>query len=206
MTALGLGAPEDFPFVDAPDTRMLNDGYRLLAGARRGGTATGASPASGGRWRALPSTRDSRANPRRGGPAACLARAGDRRVLSIQDPRERPAERTGRPTRRTRNSADQRSDFVAVLNLWAAARAAADGGQRALRRWCREHFLSFMRMREWQDLHRAARGDSPRAAARVQLGPGPLNLLHQAILSGFLGGIAVLEEGRTYLGARDVRS
>ncbi|MCU0257741.1 MAG: ATP-dependent RNA helicase HrpA [Solirubrobacteraceae bacterium] len=205
MTALGLGAPEDFPFVDAPDTRMLNDGYRLLAelGAVDGDRRI---TRLGRQMAALP------VDPRL---ARILVEAGRLRCLaeglviaaflSIQDPRERPAERTGAADEAHAKFADQRSDFVAVLNLWAAARAAADGGQRTLRRWCREHFLSFMRMREWQDLH--AQLAEIAAGQRLESNsvPAPLNLLHQAILSGFLGGIGVLEEGRTYLGARDVR-
>jgi ATP-dependent helicase HrpA len=93
-----------------------------------------------------------------------------------------------------------------VLNLWRASREPAAGGTRVLRRWCREHFLSFVRMREWGDLREQledmarplAQGNGDRPAAGTAV-------LHQTLLTGFLGGIGVLDEARTYLGARDTR-
>ena len=205
MAALGLGAPEDFPFVDPPDTRLLNDGYRLLQelsavdGERR-------ITRLGRQMAALP------VDPRL---ARVLLEAGRQRCLSealviaaflsIQDPRERPSDRTEAADEAHARFADERSDFVAVLNLWRAAREQAAAGTRVLRRWCKEHFLSFVRVREWYDLHEqlaeitAGQGLEPNAA------PAPASLLHQSILTGFLGGIGVLDEARTYLGARDTR-
>jgi ATP-dependent helicase HrpA len=205
MAALGLGAPEDFAFVDAPDTRMLNDGYRLLHelsavdGDRRI-TRLGRQMAT------LP------VDPRlariliEAGRLRCLAEAlVIAAFLSIQDPRERPADRAEAADAAHSSFADERSDFVGVLNLWDRSREVAEAGNRALRRWCKEHFLSFVRMREWQDLH--AQLAEIAAAQRLQPNsvPAATNLLHQAILAGFLGGIGVLDEARTYLGARDVR-
>lgn len=205
MAALGLGAPEDFPFVDAPDTRMLNDGYRLLQelsavdGDRRI-TRLGRQMAT------LP------VDPRlarmliEAGRLRCLAEAlVVAAFLSIQDPRERPADRTEAADAAHSSFADERSDFIGVLNLWAGSREVAVGGNRALRRWCKEHFLSFVRMREWQDLHAQLAEIAASQRLLPNSDPAPSNLLHQAILAGFLGGIGVLDEARTYLGARDVR-
>jgi ATP-dependent helicase HrpA len=205
MAALGLGAPEDFPFVDAPDTRLLNDGYRLLQelsavdGDRR-------ITRLGRQMAALP------VDPRlarillEAGRLRCLAEAlVIASFLSIQDPRERPTDRTEAADQAHAAFADERSDFVGVLNLWQAARAAAEGGSRALRRWCKQHVLSFVRVREWQDLHAQLGEITATQRLEPNVAPAPSNLLHQAILSGFLGGIGVLDEGRNYLGARDVR-
>ena len=205
MAALGLGVPEDFPFVDAPDTRMLNDGYRLLQelsavdGDRR-------ITRLGRQMAALP------VDPRLGrilleaGRLRCLAEAlVIAAFLSIQDPRERPADRTEAADQAHAAFADERSDFVGVLNLWHASRAVAALGHRALRRWCKEQFLSFVRMREWQDLHAQLADIAAAQRLETSTAPAPSNLLHQAILAGFLGGIGVLDEARTYLGARDVR-
>jgi len=205
MAALGLGAPEDFPFVDPPDTRLLNDGYRLLQelsavdGDRR-------ITRLGRQMAALP------VDPRlarillEAGRAQCLAEAlVIASFLSIQDPRERPADKTEAADQAHALFADERSDFVGVLNLWRAAREQASAGTRTMRRWCKEHFLSFVRMREWRDLHEQLAEITAGQGLRSNATPAPHNLLHQSILTGFLGGIGVLDEGRVYLGARDVR-
>ncbi|MGB5101902.1 MAG: ATP-dependent RNA helicase HrpA [Steroidobacteraceae bacterium] len=205
MAALGLGAPEDFPFLDAPDTRLLNDGYRLLQelsavdGDRR-------ITRLGRQMAALP------VDPRlarvllEAGRLGCLAEALVLAAfLSIQDPRERPADKTEAADERHAQFADERSDFVGVLNLWRVAREQAAAGNRVLRRWCRENFLSYLRVREWQDLHEQLADMTAALQLRINEQPAGGGVLHQAILSGFLGGIGVLDEGRTYLGARDAR-
>ncbi len=205
MAALGLGAPETFPFLDAPDTRLLNDGYRLLQelsavdGDRR-------ITRLGRRMAGLP------VDPRlarillEAGRTRCLAEAlVIAAFLSIQDPRERPADQAESADEKHAQFADGRSDFVMVLNLWRAAREQASGGNRVLRRWCRENFLSFVRLREWQDLHEQLRHVTASQDLATNTEPASASVLHQAILTGFLGGIGVLDEGRTYLGARDVR-
>ncbi len=205
MAALGLGTPEDFPFLDAPDTRLLNDGYRLL---QELGAVDGDRRITrlGRQMAALP------VDPRlarlliEAGRLDCLAEAlVVTAFLSIQDPRERPADRLEAADLAHATFADERSDFVTVLNLWRAFREQAATGQKGLRRWCRDRFLSFVRLREWVDLHdqladitagqRLVRNTVPAAPSR----------LHQAVLAGFLGGIGILDEGRTYLGARDAR-
>jgi len=205
MAALGLGAPEDFPFVDPPDTRLLNDGYRLL---QELGAVDGDRRITrlGRQMAALP------VDPRlarilfEAGRQRCLAEAlVIAAFLSIQDPRERPADQTEAADQAHAGFADPRSDFVTVLNLWDSSREQAASGNRVLRRWCKEHFLSFRRMREWQDLHDQLAEIA--AAQRLERNPAAAaaGVLHQAILTGFLGGIGVLEEGRNYLGARDAR-
>ena len=75
--------------------------------------------------------------------------------LSIQDPRERPADARAQADAAHAQFTDPKSDFNGVLNLWAAyAGAHEEFTQSKLRDWCRAHFLSFMRMREWRELHR----------------------------------------------------
>jgi ATP-dependent helicase HrpA len=212
MAALALGSPEDFPFLDAPDARLLNDGYRLLQelGAVDGDrriTRLGRQMAT------LP------VDPRlarilvEAGHAGCVDECLTIvAFLSIQDPRERPADKAEAASEKHAQFADERSDFVAVLNLWQASRAPAAAGNRALRRWCHENFLSFLRLREWSDLRdqladmvqsAAPQGGKP-AAADASAGSSS-SVLHRTLLTGFLGGIGVLDEARTYLGARDTR-
>jgi ATP-dependent helicase HrpA len=205
MAALGLGQPEEFPFLDAPDTRLLNDGYRLLQelsavdGDRR-------ITRLGRRMAALP------VDPRlarillEAGRMGCLSEAlVIAAFLSIQDPRERPSDKADAADEKHALFADERSDFVAVLNLWRAVREQAAAGNRTLRRWCKEHFVSFVRVREWQDLHEQLGGIAAAQELRTNAEPAPAGTLHQSILAGFLGGIGVLDENRTYLGARDAR-
>jgi ATP-dependent helicase HrpA len=208
MAALGLGEPESFPFLDAPDTRLVNDGVRLLQeleamDAQRRVTGLGRRLAT------LP------LDPRLGRMLLAAERYGclaEMQILAAflagQDPRERPAELQKLADERHALFADRRSDFVAVLNLWRAFHEQAgrlSGNQ--LRKWCREHFLSFLRMREWQDLH----GQLQDAVADLGLRAGSGSTrggyanLHRAILTGCLGSVGRLDDRREYSGPRGVR-
>ncbi|HSQ70455.1 MAG TPA: ATP-dependent RNA helicase HrpA, partial [Steroidobacteraceae bacterium] len=205
MAALSLGNPEDFPFLDPPDARLLSDGYRLLVEL---GAVDGERRITrlGRQMAALP------VDPRlarillEGKRSGCLSELlVIAAFLSIQDPRERPSDRTEQADERHASFADERSDFIGILNLWGGYRAAAVGPTRALRHWCKENFLSYPRMREWLDLHSQLSELIRPEPMREPQAPVPPSVLHQAILTGFLGGIGVLDEGRTYLGARDTR-
>jgi ATP-dependent helicase HrpA len=155
MLALDLGEVEDFPFLEAPDPRVVADGYRRLAeigaidDARRL-TATGRTVAR------LPidvQLARMMVEARRLGALAELTTIVA--FLSIQDPRERPPEARGQADAAHAQFADPKSDFVGVLNLWRGYLAAAEElTSSKLRDWCSRHFLSFMRMREWRELHR----------------------------------------------------
>ncbi|HKQ14013.1 MAG TPA: ATP-dependent RNA helicase HrpA [Steroidobacteraceae bacterium] len=206
MAALELGEPQDFPFVDPPDTRQINDGYKLLQ-ELKAVDENRVVTSLGRQVSALP------LDPRL---ARMLLAASHHRCvaemliiaafLAAQDPRERPAEAQTQADQKHAAFADPRSDFIAVLNLWKAfaeQSAALSGSQ--LRKWCRENFLSFIRMREWQELQRQLAD----IVAELQLKPNQLpadyNDLHQAILTGFLGNIGALDERREYEGARGTR-
>lgn len=206
MATLGLGEPEDFPFVDPPDTRLINDGYRLLQELKavdddRRVTSLGKQIA------ALP------VDPRL---ARMLMAAGHHNCvtemlvlsafLASQDPRERPSDAQQQADQRHATYADPRSDFVTILNLWKLFNdqsAALSGNQ--LRKWCRENFLSFLRMREWQELYRQLGDIVEELKLSANQAAAEYGDLHQAILTGFLGGIGVLDERREYEGARGTR-
>jgi ATP-dependent helicase HrpA len=206
MAALGLGEPESFPFLDPPDTRLVNDGVRLLQELKamndeRQVTSLGRQIAG------LP------VDPRLGRMLLaashhnCLTEMlAIAAFLEAQDPRERPTDAQQQASEKHALFSDARSDFVTVLNLWRAFNehsTVLSGNQ--LRKWCREHFLSFMRMREWQDLH----AQLSEAVKELQLRPNQVAAsytdLHQAVLTGFLGSIGNLDEKREYDGPRGTR-
>ncbi|MHB8816067.1 MAG: ATP-dependent RNA helicase HrpA [Steroidobacteraceae bacterium] len=206
MAVLGLGDPESFPFLDPPDTRLINDGVRLLEelqamDGERCVTRLGRQIA------ALP------VDPRLG---RMLLAASRQRCLAemliitafleTQDPRERPADMAQQADGKHALFADARSDFVTVLNLWHAfgEQAAALSGNQ-LRKWCREHFLSFLRMREWQDLHTQLSRSVRELDLRPSRAPASYAELHQAILTGFLGSVGALNQRREYDGPRGMR-
>lgn len=206
MAALELGEPEDFPFVDPPDTRMINDGYRLLQEVKAVDDARRVT-SLGRQISSLPvDPRLARmliAADHHGCVAEMLVLTA---FLAGQDPRERPSDAQQQADQKHATYADTRSDFVTVLNLWKnfhEQSAALSGGQ--LRRWCRENFLSYLRLREWQELHRQLGEATEALKLRMNQSPAEYAELHQAILTGFLGGIGALDEKREYEGARGTR-
>ena len=155
MLALKLGDVAEFPFVEAPSERAIADGYRRLAeiGAideRKSLTAIGRTlarlPIDVALGRMLVE-----AEKRKALREMLVLTA----FLSIQDPRERPADARQAADQAHAAFTDPRSDFAGVLKLWAAYNTAhEDLTQSKLRDWCQAHFLSFLRMREWRELHR----------------------------------------------------
>ncbi|MGV8923065.1 MAG: DUF3418 domain-containing protein, partial [Thermomonas sp.] len=146
---------EDFPFLEPPDPRAIADGWQQLGelGAvdvQRTLTATGRSMAK------LPvDVKLSRmlvAAQQHGVLREVLVIAS---FLGVQDPRERPADARAAADAAHAQFADPKSEFVGILKLWAAYRIAhEDSTQSQLRKWADKHFLGFLRLREWWELHR----------------------------------------------------
>ncbi len=154
MKALRLGDIEHFPFVEAPEPKMISDGYKLLEelGAldhKKNLTEIGQQLAR------LP------VDPRVGRMVLAAHHIGSlaellviASALSVQEPRERPHEKQQAADERHKAFADERSDFLAYLKLWTAYHHQAERlSNNKLRRWCRDHFISYLRMREWHDVH-----------------------------------------------------
>ena len=165
MASLGLGAVEDFPFLDAPDRRAVRDGVALLveigalAQEREGADATPASS----QYRLTGIGRDLARlpiDPRLGRMLLEAERLGCASevlvivaALSIQDVRERPAEHQGTADASHARLADPHSDFITYLNLWRyLAVQARDLSGSAFRRMCRAEFFHYLRWREWRDV------------------------------------------------------
>ncbi|MFH7321236.1 ATP-dependent RNA helicase HrpA [Desulfurivibrio sp. D14AmB] len=212
MVALKLGEPADFPFVDPPSSRAIKDGYQLLA-------ELGAIEEVAGQGAGRPPVRLSR----RGRLMArlpldpCISRmiieARENNALrevcviaaalSIQDPRLRPPEKEKAADEAHRPFIDPRSDFLAYLKIWETARAVAvqTGSAGKMRKFCAGHFLSWQRLREWQDIHEQIlriladeRGFSPNEV------PATPAAVHRSLLSGNLRNIALKKEKNLYQG------
>jgi ATP-dependent helicase HrpA len=214
MTALGLGDVARFPFVDPPDQRNVKAGVQLLEelGAidprekdpRRRLTRLGRQLV------VLP------IDPRLARMIMEADRLGCLRevlvvaaALSIQDPRERPADFKAQSDQMHARFRDEASDFMTLMNLWRYVRTQQkDLSSSAFRRMCKAEFLNYLRIREWQELESQLR----QVAKQLKLDVGPPadtpdeDAIHQALLSGLLSHIGLRDpDRRDYLGARNAR-
>ena len=165
MASLGLGAVEDFPFLDAPDRRAVRDGVALLVeiGALAQDRETADVAPASSQYRLTGIGRDLARlpiDPRLGRMLLEAERLGCASevlvivaALSIQDVRERPAEHQGTADASHARLADPHSDFITYLNLWRyLAVQARDLSGSAFRRLCRAEFFHYLRWREWRDV------------------------------------------------------
>ncbi|MYW01273.1 ATP-dependent RNA helicase HrpA [Streptomyces sp. SID3343] len=215
MTALDLGDIAAFPFVEPPDRRNIKDGVQLLheLGAidpdeqdhRKRLTPIGRKLSQ------LP------VDPRLARMILEAERNGVVRevliiasALSIQDPRERPADQQQHADQMHARFADKESDFLAYLNLWNYIKEQRDElSSSRFRKMCKSEFLHYLRIREWQDLHsqlrQAAKSIGIEAASGEPQEPNT-QFIHTAILSGLLSHIGLMDAAkREYGGARGTR-
>lgn len=202
MQLLRLGGIEDFPFIQAPDQRLVNDGYRLLfelqaVDAERRLTKLGRElaglPVDPRYGRILLAGREHKC----AAEATCIVAA-----LTAQDPRERPRDATEAADQAHARFEDKRSDFLGLLKLHAAWRkAVSDLSGSKLRKWCREHFLSYVRLREWDDLLRQLKAEMQRLGASWSNDPAGYPALHRALLTGLLDHIGQKDDKR-FVGTR----
>ncbi len=208
MSALELGEVSEFPFIEPPTPRMIADGYQLLAelGAideTRQLTKLGHELAK------LP------LDPK----IARLLLAGRQyfclteiliiaSALSVQDPRERPLDRQEAADAAHKRFADERSDFLAYLKIWAWFEQAVAHKQsnRLLAEECRKNFLSPLRLREWRELHQQLHAQVAEMGMRGNEKPATYEQIHKALLCGLLGNIGIKSlESNEYLGARGIK-
>jgi ATP-dependent helicase HrpA len=217
MAAIDLGDVPAFPFIDPPDARNIADGLALLAelNAFKNGQIT----RLGRKLARLP------VDPRIGRMIIEADRNGCARevliiaaALSIQDPRERPADAQEAADAAHRRFADPDSDFTAFLSLWEYLRERQqDLSSSAFRRLCRGEFLNYLRVREWQDLHGQLRRLAEDIGVQTASSSADPTVLHLSLLAGLLSHIGMKMEsaaaprpgGRRpraeYLGARGAR-
>ncbi|WP_165089879.1 ATP-dependent RNA helicase HrpA [Neisseria yangbaofengii] len=156
MAALKLGDVAAFPFLEAPDQRYINDGFQVLLEL---GAVNGQNELTklGEQMARLPIdpkiSRMLLAAKKHDCVQEMLVIVS---ALSIQDPRERPLEAREAAAKAHERFTDKQSDFLAYLNIWDSFQRERDKGlsNKQLVQWCRQYFLSHLRMREWRELHK----------------------------------------------------
>ncbi|WP_198783312.1 ATP-dependent RNA helicase HrpA [Shewanella putrefaciens] len=207
MLAIGLGDIAAFPFIEPPDPRHIRDGFLLLeelqAVANKHGklvlTPLGRNLAQ------IP------VDPRLARMVVesqqldCLnevliVAAG----LSIQDPRERPMDKKQASDEAHRRFADPHSDFVSWINLWQHLKdQQKELSASQFRKKCRDEYLAYLRVREWQDLYAQLKQAVHDLKWRLNDTPASYDALHRALLSGLLSHIGFKDNNNEYLGARN---
>jgi ATP-dependent helicase HrpA len=217
MKALGLGAVEDFPFLDPPQQRAISEGYRVLQELSALDDEQNLTKLGYQLSRFPLDPRLSRMILA-GAELGCL---DDMLVLAaaleLQDPRERPRGLEAKADLAHAPFRDERSDFVGLLKLWAFVREQSERSTSQLRRACKEKFLSFVRVREWREVHRQLREVVRELRLVPQQDRGRPNpkradpkaadeAVHLALLSGLLSRVGQWNpEHRIYFGARQTR-
>ncbi|MEY4717603.1 MAG: hypothetical protein RL563_221, partial [Pseudomonadota bacterium] len=207
MASLQLGDIEEFPFVEPPDDKMIRDGKNALfevdALDKQGNlTDTGRQLAK------IPT------DPKLARMLLAAAELGSLHevaiivsALSIQDPRDKPADKLPQAEAKHAQFKAEDSDFLTLLNLWNAYEEQKKHlTNNKLRKYCQEHFLSYIRMREWHDIHaqimQVARGD---LGLKISGNPANYQQIHLALLPGLLSNIGFRHEQYEYLGARGLK-
>ncbi|MFJ7419574.1 ATP-dependent RNA helicase HrpA [Streptomyces uncialis] len=212
MTAAGLGAIERFPFIDPPDHRNIRDGVQLLQ-------ELGAlDPAEKDhRKRLTPLGRKLSQLPVDPRLARMVVEADKNgcvrevmviaAALSIQDPRERPADKQTQADQQHARFKDETSDFLALLNLWRYVREQQkERGSSSFRRMCKQEYLNFLRIREWQDIYSQLRSVAKSMGVVVNETDASEQAVHTSLLAGLLSHVGLKDtEKNEYLGARGAK-
>jgi len=235
MKALHLGDVENFPFLQAPQPKMIADGYQLLGelGAvdeahelTRIGQELAKLPLDPKIGRMILAARDQHALHE----VLIIAAA-----LSVPDVRDRPQEKSGSADQAHAQWKDDKSEFLSYLKLWHAAdQIWKHESSSKQKQWCRQNFISWLRLREWRDIHGQLQalctehgwpiasafpphplpekggdgGSPPRGGSKLHTGPATAgyDAIHQALLAGLLGHIGLKSEDEGhYLGARGIK-
>ncbi|MFD5227534.1 ATP-dependent RNA helicase HrpA [Streptomyces qaidamensis] len=215
MTAAGLGDIEKFPFIDPPDHRNIRDGVQLLQ------ELNALDPAQKDPRKRLTETGRKLAQLPVDPRLARMVLEADRNgcvrevmviaaALSIQDPRERPADKQAQADQQHARFKDESSDFLAYLNLWRYVREQQkERGSSSFRRMCKQEYLNFLRIREWQDIYTQLRTVAKQMGIHLNEDDAPDDRVHVSLLAGLLShvGMKDVKEGakNEYLGARNAK-
>ncbi|GLR70162.1 ATP-dependent RNA helicase HrpA [Agaribacter marinus] len=207
MLSLGLGDVSQFPFVQPPDERQINDGIKLLeeldAIIRR--KQQWALTDIGQRMSKLPlDPRYARMLIESSKHDAVYEVAVITSGLSVQDPRERPQERQQQADTAHAEFADKSSDLISLLNLYECFKQQQKAlTNNQLRKWCKNHFIHFQRMREWQDIVSQIKQTLVAVNLRLNSSSADYEAVHRSIAVGLLSQIGMKDKNKIYLGCRN---
>jgi len=204
MENLKLGHIDDFPFVEPPEDRLVNDGYRLLY-------ELGAIDSSNRITKIGKHLAHLPIDPKL---ARMLLQAKNDNALSevliivsalaTQDARERPLDKQQAADEKHAAFSDKSSDFVFYLKLWHAYHAEKESlSVNQLRKWCKKNFISWLRMREWIDTHQQIRRMLMNLKLPFNSSAASYDQIHQSLLIGLLANIGYKSEEKEFLGARN---
>ncbi len=208
MKSLHLGDVEDFPFLEAPPSRMVADGYQLLAelGAMdetskqltKVGVELAKLPLDPKIGRMILAAREE------GCLAEMLVIAS---ALAAQDPRDRPQESAAAADQAHAKWKDEKSEFLSYTKLWHATDEIwKHESTNKQRQWCRQNFISWLRVREWRDVHGQLGTLCHEHGWQENPLPASFESVHKALLAGLLGHIGLKHEAEPYfLGARGIK-
>jgi len=203
---LRLGPIDEFPFIDPPHPEAIRDGYKTLfeIGAvddhRR-------ITAEGKRLAKLP------VDPRIGKMVFsadrenCLAEVlVIAAALEIQNPKLRPAEKQKAADAAHEKWNHEKSDFLSMLKIWDWYHERKESlSNSKLKRACQQNFLSFMQMRQWQEVYRQLRSMVQREGLKIRTRRNDYGAIHRSLLSGLLSGVAMLSDKHEYTGSGGIK-
>jgi len=209
MLHLNLGEIASFPFIDKPRPRTIRDGYDILLelGAITRGNGGYLLTEQGHHMAVMP------LDPR---ISRIVLEAAEENclneilviaaALSVQDPRERPPDMEQEAERAQKAFVNPASDFITLLNIWNAFHRSSSGKSgKGKRSFCRKHFLSFRRMKEWSSVRDELAaildesGLPPEASGSGNLvGEQLYEAIHKSIIAGYLSQVAVKKEKNMY--------
>ena len=204
MNLLKLGSIHAFDFVDAPDSRLINDGFRLLYELR----------ATDENDRILELGRQIANLPVDPRLATMLLRARQldclseilviTSALSIQDPRNSQVENRQAAKEKHRLWQHENSDFMFWVNLWQELQQQkSELSRNRFSRWCAKHYLSYMRVREWQDIYQQLKQQLRESKTRFNPSPAEADAIHRCIFAGIPSHIASYDGDRQFLATRN---
>lgn len=204
MLQLKMGDIHKFPFIDAPDHRLINDGFKLLEELQAVNTKQQLT-SIGQQLSKLP------LDPRLARMLLTAQQLGCVRelliivsALSVQDPRERPVEKQQHADQMHRRFYTEHSDFLGFVNLWNYLEEQRQAlSQNQLRKLCKKEFLNYLRWREWRDIHLQLCIAIKDLGFRQNSEAASYESVHKALLSGLLGNLGFNHEEREYLGSRN---
>lgn len=203
MHNIRLGHIEKFPFIDKPDSRLIKDGYQLLEELQAMnkqsithiGKLLSRFPIDPRYARMIIAANEfSSLNE-----VLIIVSA-----LSIADPRERPLDKQQQADQAHSQFKDEKSDFIAYLNLWNFYQEQRQHlSQNKLRKLCKANFLSYTRMLEWRDIHSQLLNQCNEVKYKINTTVAGYDAIHQAILSGLLSHTGLKNDEGEYQGARN---